>query len=66
VSCVLSGKGLCFGLIARPEESYRVLSWRVDTEGTLAQWGCCAMEKKNVKLTNFQWCPHGNFSLAVF
>ena len=25
--CVLSGRGLCDGLIARPEESYRV--WRV-------------------------------------
>lgn len=24
------------------------------------------MEKKNVKLTNFQCCPHSNFSLAVF
>jgi hypothetical protein len=22
--CVLSGRGLCFGLITRPEESYRV------------------------------------------
>jgi hypothetical protein len=36
VSCVLSGRGLCVGLIARPEESYRVLSWRVDIEETLA------------------------------
>jgi hypothetical protein len=24
--CVLSGKGLCYGLITRPEESYRL--WR--------------------------------------
>jgi hypothetical protein len=24
VSCVLSGRGLCVGLITRPEESYRV------------------------------------------
>jgi hypothetical protein len=25
--CVVSGRGLCVGLVARPEESYRV--WRV-------------------------------------
>jgi hypothetical protein len=25
--CVLSGRGLCYGLITRPEESYRL--WRV-------------------------------------
>ena len=24
VSCVLSGRGLCFGLITRPEDSYRM------------------------------------------
>jgi len=24
VYCVLSGRGLCFGLITRPEESYRL------------------------------------------
>jgi len=27
VCCVLSGRGLCDGLITRPEESYRL--WRV-------------------------------------
>jgi len=27
VSCVLSGRGLCDGLITRPEESYRL--WRI-------------------------------------
>jgi hypothetical protein len=26
--CMLSGRGLCDGLITRPEESYRL--WRVD------------------------------------
>jgi hypothetical protein len=42
--CVLSGRGLCDELIARPDESYRL--WRVvcdlenlENEGTLAHWG---------------------------
>jgi hypothetical protein len=30
VCCVLSGTGLCFGLITRPEVSYRVWSWSLD------------------------------------
>jgi hypothetical protein len=35
--CVLSGRGLCYGLITRPEESYRVWcvwvwSWSLDNE----------------------------------
>jgi hypothetical protein len=42
--CVLSGRGLCFGLITRPDESYRVWcvwvwSWILDNDGALAQWG---------------------------
>jgi hypothetical protein len=42
--CVLSGRGLCVGLITRPEESYRVWcvwvwSWSVDNEYALAHWG---------------------------
>ena len=41
--CVLSGRGLCFGLITRPEESYRVWcvwvwSWILDNQKALAQW----------------------------
>jgi len=53
--CVLSGRGLCVGLITRPEESYRVWCvwlWSsiVDNKETLAQWGCCAMVKKNRNL----------------
>jgi hypothetical protein len=35
--CVLSGRGLCDGLIIRPEESYRV--WRV--------WVCDREASKN-------------------
>jgi hypothetical protein len=50
--CVLSSKGLCDGLIARPEESYRVWcvwvwSWSLDNEEALAHWGAVApLEKK--------------------
>jgi hypothetical protein len=50
--CVLSGRGLCVGLIARPEESYRM--WCVsecDREASIRRppWrtgGCCAMGEK--------------------
>jgi len=42
--CVLSGTGLCIGLITHPQESYRVWfvwvsSWSLDNEEALAQWG---------------------------
>ena len=54
-SVLLSGRGLCVGLITRPEESYRVWwvwvwSWTLDKEDTLAHWGCCATVQKK---TNF-------------
>jgi hypothetical protein len=47
--CVLSGRGLCVGLITRPEESYRL--WCVsecDREASIMRrpWptgGCCAL-----------------------
>ena len=42
--CVLSGRGLCVGLITRPEESYRVRcvwvwSWSLDNEEAMAHQG---------------------------
>jgi hypothetical protein len=42
--CVLSGRGLCVGLITCPEESYRVWcvwvwSWSLNNEDALAYWG---------------------------
>jgi hypothetical protein len=42
--CVLSGRGLCDGLITRPEESYWVWcvwvwSWSIDNEEARAHWG---------------------------
>jgi hypothetical protein len=45
--CLLSGWGLCYGLIIRPEESYRVCcvrvwSWSLANEETLAHLGCRA------------------------
>ena len=48
--CVLSGRGLCDGLITRPEESYRL--WCVvvcDLETSRMRRGhdpCCAAAKK--------------------
>jgi hypothetical protein len=48
--CVLSGRGLCDGLITRPEESYRV--WCVwvwssspDKQDSLDHWGCRTIGK---------------------
>jgi hypothetical protein len=47
--CVLSGRGLCVGLITRQEEFYRV--WCVcerEVSITRRPWpprGCCAMKK---------------------
>ena len=51
VSCVLSGRRLCIGLIIRPEESYRVWSVWVSSrilhnEKTLAHWGLLRHDKK--------------------
>ena len=51
--CVLSGRGLCVGLITRPEDSYRVCVClnECDHESSIIRrpWpsrGCCAMGKK--------------------
>ena len=49
--CVLSGRGLCVGLITRPEESYRlwyfwVWSLLLDDEEALAHWGLLRHAKK--------------------
>ena len=48
--CVLSGRGLCDGLMTTPEESYRLWrvwlgSWCLDNEGALAHWGALASRK---------------------
>jgi len=48
--CVLSGRGLCVELIARPEESYRlwcvwVWSWILANEEALAHRCCCTTVK---------------------
>jgi hypothetical protein len=42
--CVLSGQGLCDGLITRPEQSYQVWSawvwsWSLDIDEAIAHWG---------------------------
>jgi hypothetical protein len=49
--CVLSDRGLCFGPITRPEQSYRawcvwVWSWILDTEEALDHWGLLCHGKK--------------------
>ena len=50
--CVLSGRGLCNGLITRPEESYRmwcvwVRSWSLDNEKVFAQSGLAHQKQTN-------------------
>ena len=50
--CVLSGRGLCDGLITRPEESYRL--WRVvvcDQETSYAR----RLPARGLQNTNPQW-----------
>jgi len=55
---VLSGKGLCVGLITRPEESYRL--WCVvlcDLETSRMRshdprWSAASQEKKNIYIYN--------------
>jgi hypothetical protein len=54
--CVLSGRGLCVGLITRPEEYYRVWcvsvwSWSLDR--TWPTRGCCAMGGKKFSMGKF-------------
>ena len=49
--CVMSGRGLCDGLITRLEESYRlwcvwVWSWILDNEVAVAHWGLSRHGKK--------------------
>jgi hypothetical protein len=51
--CVLSCKGLCVGLIIRPEESYQVWyvwvwSTSLDNEEALGHEGCRAMKKGHI------------------
>ena len=50
-SCVLSRRGLCDGLITRPEELYRlwcvwVWLWTLDNQKALAHWGAVVPFKK--------------------
>jgi hypothetical protein len=44
--CVLSGTGLCNGMITRPEDSYRVWSRNLNSEETYADESCRAARKK--------------------
>ena len=51
LSVVLSGRGLCDGLITRPEESTEGVKSECDREASIMRRplptsGCCAMEKK--------------------
>ena len=47
--CVLSGRGLCDGLITRPEESYGCLS--------VVSVLCCQVEVSATGLSLVQWSP---------
>jgi hypothetical protein len=61
--CVLSGRGLCDGLITRPEESYRL--WCVvvcdlenlkSDEAIARDWAVSAIKKKGDSITLFNFC----------
>jgi len=55
--CVLSGRGLCDGLITRLKESYRlwcVVVCDLETSRMRRPWptgGCCAKKKKKINVT---------------
>jgi hypothetical protein len=59
--CVLSGRGLCVGLVTRLEESYRawcvwVWSWSFENwDGLGPPRGCRAIEKKNCRNLFWGW-----------
>jgi hypothetical protein len=65
--CVLSGRGLCIGLITRPEEFYRVWcvwvwSWSLDNEEALALG---AVEPWENKILYSVWCKNGVKTLII-
>ena len=51
--CVLSGRGLCDGLITRPEESYRL--WRVDVCDQETSYARRLQPRQRVAKYNPQW-----------
>jgi len=65
--CVLSGRGLCDGLIARPEECYWVWcvwvwSWILDKEEAVAHWELlCHGNKKS-----YLYCLHIALTLYLY
>ena len=67
--CVLSGGGLCDGLITRPEESYRL--WCVDecdleTSRMWRSWptgDCCARRRRRRRRTVEQWQYYNSMGL---
>jgi hypothetical protein len=59
--CVMSGRGLCVGLITLPEKSYRVWcvwvwSWILDNEETMVHWGLLCHGRKMVNLNCVYMC----------
>jgi hypothetical protein len=57
--CVLSGRGLCVGLITRPEQSYRVWcvlvwSWSKTVRRAWPTGVCCVMEKEKHYITTLK------------
>ena len=68
--CVLSGRGLCVGLITRSEESYRlwcvwVRSWSLDNEKALAHWWLLRQNKRKLLLINFSCWTSINWKLLT-
>jgi hypothetical protein len=67
--CVMSGRGLCVGLITRPEESYRAcrVLTECDSEASIMRrlwltrgcWGCCAKKRSHLYVRNgSEWIWH--------
>jgi hypothetical protein len=59
--CVLSGRGLCDGLITGPEESYRlwcvwVWSWSLEKWGGIGPQGAVEPLEKKKETSSWKFC----------
>jgi len=68
--CLLSGTGLCDGLITRPEESYRLWcawgwSWSHGSEEALAHWGGCCTRGEKISNSLFLY-PLNHLTLRCY
>jgi hypothetical protein len=62
---VLSGRGLCVGLITRPEESYQVCEPSIMRRPWPTR-GCCAMEKRMWRISVYETYTRNRISRRLW